>query len=143
VLSASRVGLLTVLRYFFSIFGDSQPAITCRTTRHWLTKAQLDVTGFAGLTWRLKIEEVNHEVCFKLRNPCRSLSVYTLVITSPAPRGVLVTRTSVTPAICRFRPSMLSWLYLLHRVIPLLVLTRQDKPQVSQSVSDTTAENTK
>jgi len=52
----------------------------------------------AGLAWRLKVDEVNREVCFELRDQYRSFSAPAQIITSPTPRGVPVTRTSGTSA---------------------------------------------
>lgn len=96
----------------------------------------------AGLTWRLKVDEVNGEVYFELRDQYRSFSAPARVITSPAPRGVPVTRTSGTPASLPVPPIAAVVASSTAPRNPFAALT-VDKPQVSQSASGTAAANTK
>ncbi|EXU75287.1 TcpQ domain-containing protein [Erwinia mallotivora] len=55
----------------------------------------------AGPAWRLKVDEVNREVCFGLRDQYRDLSAPTAVKISVAPRTAAVSMPTVTPAVSR------------------------------------------
>ncbi|MCX8957043.1 PFGI-1 class ICE element type IV pilus protein PilL2 [Erwinia psidii] len=53
----------------------------------------------AGPAWRLKVDEVNREVCFELRDQFRNLSAPTAVKILPTPRNVAVSGTTGVPAV--------------------------------------------
>lgn len=55
----------------------------------------------AGPAWRLKVDEVNREVCFGLRDQYRDLSAPAAVKISAVPRSAAVSVPPVTPAVSR------------------------------------------
>ncbi|HDZ2454025.1 TPA: TcpQ domain-containing protein [Klebsiella pneumoniae] len=50
----------------------------------------------AGPAWRLKVDEVNREICFELRDQFRSFSAPLRVPITPTPQGASVSRPIVT-----------------------------------------------
>lgn len=138
-----------MLQHFQHLSVIEQPHHYPRPVQHniGLAKAQRGVTGFGrSHLWRLKVDEVNREVCFKLRDSvsqliCSCTGGYHITGTAQRTR---INRTSGTPASSLPVPPIATILASSTATVQsLLPELKMDKPQVSQSASGIAAANTK